>query len=68
MDFVVDILKRVFYYEATLATTIMLTIHRKGFCVVGTYNLDIAQSKQKKATDIAQSFGFPLRVKIQPHQ
>jgi ATP-dependent Clp protease adaptor protein ClpS len=68
MDFVVDILKRVFYYEATLATTIMLTIHRKGFCVVGTYNLDIAQSKQKKATDLAQSLGFPLRVKIQPHQ
>ena len=68
MDFVVDILKGVFYYETTLATTIMLTIHRKGSCVVGTYSLDIAQSKQKKATDLAQSLGFPLRIKIQPHQ
>ncbi|MDO4735774.1 MAG: ATP-dependent Clp protease adaptor ClpS [Bacteroidia bacterium] len=67
MDFVVEVLKKVFFHEATIATTIMMTIHKKGLCVVGTYNLDVAQSKQQKAINMAQAAGFPLRIKIQPH-
>lgn len=68
MDFVVDVLKKVFYYNGTMATTIMLAVHTKGSCVVGTYSLDIAQSKQQKAIDMAQKAGYPLRIKIQPHK
>lgn len=47
---------------------VMVTIHKKGSCVVGTYILDIAQSKQQKAIEMAQKAGFPLRIKIQPHK
>lgn len=68
MDFVVEVLKKVFFHNGTVATTIMLTIHKKGSCVVGTYNLDIAQSKQQKAIEMAQKAGFPLRIKLQPHK
>lgn len=68
MEFVVEVLKKVFFHNGTIATTMMLTIHKKGLCVVGTYNLDIAQSKQQKAIDMAQKAGFPLRIKIQPHK
>lgn len=68
MDFVVDVLKKVFYHNGTIATTIMLTIHKKGSCVVGTYSLDIAQSKQQKAIDMAQKAGYPLRITIKPHK
>ena len=45
MDFVIEVLKKVFFHNGTVATTIMVTIHKKGSCVVGTYILDIAQSK-----------------------
>lgn len=68
MDFVVEVLKKVFFYNGTVATTIMMTIHKNGSCIVGTYNLDIAQSKQQKAIEMAQEAGFPLRIKIQPHK
>lgn len=46
----------------------MLAIHKKGQSVVGTYILDIAESKQHKAMQMAQAEGFPLRVKVQPHK
>lgn len=68
MDFVVEVLKKVFYHNGTVATTIMLTIHKKGSCVVGTYSLDIAQSKQQKAIEMAQKAGYPLRITIKPHK
>lgn len=68
MDFVIDILRKVFFFESTIATTIMLSVHKKGFWVVGTYSLDIAQSKQQKAINMAQDAGFPLRIKLQPHK
>ena len=46
----------------------MMTIHKKGSCVVGTYNLDIAQSKQQKAIEMAQKAGYLLRITIKPHK
>ncbi len=68
MDFVIEVLKKVFFYNGTVATTIMMTIHKKGSCIVGTFNLDIAQSKQQKAIEMAQKAGYPLRIIIQPHK
>lgn len=68
MEFVVEVLKKVFFHNPTVATTIMLNVHKKGSCIVGTYTLDTAQSKQQKAITMAQQAGFPLRIKIQPHK
>lgn len=68
MDFVIDVLRKVFFLNATIAATVMLNVHKKGSCIVGTYTLDIAQSKQQKAIAMAQQAGFPLRIKILPHK
>ena len=68
MDFVVEVLEKVFFHNGTIATTMMMTIQKKGSCVVGTYNLDIAQSKQQKAIEMAQKASFPLRIRLQPHK
>lgn len=68
MDFVVEVLKKVFFYNPTVATSIMLTIHNNGSCIVGAYELDIAQSKIQKAVDMAHNAGFPLQLKLQPHK
>lgn len=68
MDFVIEVLRKVFFMNATVATTVMLSVHKKGSCIVGTYTLDTAQSKQQKAIAMAQQAGFPLRIKIQPHK
>ncbi|MCF0218603.1 MAG: ATP-dependent Clp protease adaptor ClpS [Muribaculaceae bacterium] len=68
MDFVVDVLRRVFFLNATVATALMLAVHRSGSAVVGTYILDIAQSKQVKAAGMAQRAGYPLRIKLKPHK
>lgn len=68
MDFVVEVLRTVFFHDLPAAERIMLDIHRKGQSIVGTYTLDIAESKQHKATQMAQAEGFPLRVKVQPHK
>ncbi|NPD82415.1 ATP-dependent Clp protease adaptor ClpS [Prevotella sp. PINT] len=68
MDFVVEVLRTVFFHNRPAAERIMLAIHKKGQSVVGTYILDIAESKQHKAMQMAQAEGFPLRVKVQPHK
>jgi len=68
MDFVVELLMRVFFYEENEAEIVMLTIHKKGSAIVGTYIYDIAYSKKTKASMFASSQGFPLKVKIQPHK
>ncbi|MCF0196185.1 MAG: ATP-dependent Clp protease adaptor ClpS [Bacteroidaceae bacterium] len=68
MDFVIEVLRVVFFHTPATATTIMLTVHKKGSCVVGTYTLDTALSKQQKAIDMAREAGYPLRIKILPHK
>lgn len=67
MDFVIEVLRNVFFIDATLAVAIMLDVHKKGASTVGTYTFDIALSKQQKATAMARQEGFPLRIKVEPH-
>ena len=68
MEFVVIVLRQVFYHTEAEAERLMLDIHHKGQCIVGTYTLDIAQSKVSKATQMARGAGFPLRLKLMQHK
>ena len=61
MDFVVEVLRVVFHKPLLEATKIMFDVHRKGIGVVGTYTLDIAQTKTKAVLRMAQKREFPLR-------
>ena len=64
MDFVVEILRRVFGKSAAEANQIMLLIHTEGEGVCGVYPFDIAETKVLKVHSLARAAGFPLRCSI----
>lgn len=66
MEFVVKVLKSVFYKDEASATQLMLNVHRKGSAVVGLYTLDIAKSKCQKAMQMAREEGFPFKLTYEP--
>lgn len=66
MDFVVRVLREVFYKPFADAKQLMLDVHNKGQAIVGIYTYDIAKSKVRKATDMARAENFPLRLTFQP--
>lgn len=65
MDFVVEVLRTVFYRNVADAEQIMLEIHNNGMALVGTYSYDIARSKVNMAEQMAREEGFPLRLRIE---
>ena len=66
MEFVVMILKVVFFKSDTEAETLMLQVHHSDKAVVGIYSYDIAVSKVQKATLMAREEHFPLRLTYEP--
>lgn len=67
MDFVVDMLRKVFYKSIEDATMLMLDVHNNGQAAIGTYSLDIAASKANKAMCMAREQGFPFQLTIEPY-
>lgn len=65
MEFVVDVLMRIFGKAEPDAVTLMLRIHNEGAAVVGTYYRDIAESKALMTEELARQNGFPLKLKIE---
>ena len=68
MDFVVEVLKTVFFYSDEKAEELMLQVHHSNKAVVGIYTYDIAVSKANKATNMAREKGFPLRLTVEPEE
>lgn len=66
MEFVVMVLKQIFFKSEAEAERLMLQVHRSGHAVVGVYSYDIAVSKVAKATQLARGAGFPLRFACEP--
>ena len=66
MDFVVKILKVVFFKSEAEAQTIMLNVHHSDKGLVGVYSYDGAVSKMRLATQMARDEGFPLRITVVP--
>lgn len=64
MDFVVELLMRVFSKNDVEATELMMSIHRLGQQVVGIYSFDIAVTKKTLATKMAEDAGFPLQIEV----
>lgn len=65
MEFVVDILMRVYRKSADQATAIMLAVHEKGTGVAGVYPYEIAETKIERTHHLAREAGFPLRCTLQ---
>ena len=66
MDFVVKVLKEVFFLSEENARALMLKVHHEGKATAGIYTYDIAVSKVQKATRMAREAGFPLRLSYEP--
>ena len=59
MEFVVEVLKTVFYLSNEKAETLMLQVHHANKAVVGIYTYDINMAREK---------GFPLRLTVEPEE
>ena len=68
MDFVVIVLKEVFFMSKEKAEVLMLEVHNSNRAVVGIYTYDIATSKVEKATKMARKYGYPLRLIVEPEE
>lgn len=66
MEFVTDVLRRVFNKAADEAVTLMMKVHREGQAMVGIYSYDVAMTKASMATTMARSEGFPLLITCEP--
>ena len=65
MEFVVDILERLFGKGPAAATQIMLQIHRSGLGVAGVYVLEVAETKVVAVHRMAEQRGYPLRAGVE---
>jgi ATP-dependent Clp protease adaptor protein ClpS len=60
MEFVVDVLERVFGMDRTTATRVMLEVHLKGRGVCGVFTFEIAETKVAQVTSYARQQQHPL--------
>ena len=60
MEFVVQVLEKVFSMDRNTATRIMLEVHTKGKGICGVYTYEIAETKVAQVTSLAQQHQHPL--------
>jgi len=65
MEWVIDVLQRIFHHSLETAKNLTLIVHEKGSAVVGTYNFEIAEQKAVEANSASREHGFPLAVKVE---
>jgi ATP-dependent Clp protease adaptor protein ClpS len=66
MEYVVDVLRRIFHKSETEALYIMLTVHKKGRAVAAVYPRDVAETKIAEVMRDAREHGHPLLVTTEP--
>jgi ATP-dependent Clp protease adaptor protein ClpS len=60
MEFVVDVLERIFNLNRTVATRVMLEVHTRGKGVCGVFTYEIAETKVAQVTSYARQQQHPL--------
>lgn len=64
MDFVVEILIKVFHKQIVEATNMMMKIHENGKLIVGIYTYDIAITKKTISDNMSKRRNYPLKITI----
>ncbi|MBL3520116.1 ATP-dependent Clp protease adapter ClpS [Aliarcobacter lanthieri] len=62
MDFVIDVLIKVFRKNLNEAEAIMLSVHNNGKGLCGVYTYEIASTKVAQVKTMARDKGFPLKA------
>jgi len=65
MDFVVQILIRVFNKTFEEAARIMLNVHRKGIGLCGVYTYEVAETKVDTVQSLAREHQYPLKCTME---
>ncbi|QKE29526.1 ClpAP chaperone-protease complex specificity factor [Arcobacter acticola] len=65
MDFVIDVLVKVFRKSVDEASVIMINIHNNGKEICGTYSYEIAGTKVAQVKAMAREKGFPLKATME---
>jgi ATP-dependent Clp protease adaptor protein ClpS len=65
MEFVVEVLKKVFRKSPVEAHAIMMSVHKKGRGLVGLYPYDIGATKVAQTRDMAKRHGYPLKCTLE---
>lgn len=66
MEFVVKVLKVVFFKDEATANQLMMQVHKQGCATIGLYTYDMAVSKSQKAMRMAREEGFPFKLTWEP--
>ncbi len=67
MDFVVEVIVRVFRKPVIEAAKIMMDVHKKGKGMVGVYPYDIAATKCAQVLQMARAREFPLKCTVEKY-
>lgn len=65
MQFVVDLLIKIFNKDQPKAHSIMMEVHTKGIGLAGVYPYEYAELKQLQSMKTAESKGYPLKITIE---
>jgi ATP-dependent Clp protease adaptor protein ClpS len=65
MEFVVQVLEKIFAKGPSAATQIMLQIHRSGIGIAGVFVLEVAETKSAAVHRMAEERGYPLRTGVE---
>lgn len=65
MEFVVEILVKVFRKHYDEAARIMLHVHNEGSGLCGIYTFEVAESKVHTVHNLARENGFPLKCTME---
>ena len=65
MEFVVELLQKIFKHDLETSQKIMLTVHTEGSAIAGVYSYEIAEQKGVECTVLARNNGFPLQIKVE---
>lgn len=65
MEFVIEILQKIFKHDLETSQQIMMTVHTEGSAIAGVYSYEIAEQKGVESTMLARNNGFPLQVKVE---
>lgn len=65
MEFVVEILIKVFRHPLGKASKIMMQVHKENRAQVGVYTYDIAATKVSQTRDLAKRNEYPLKATVE---